>query len=296
MSHSLDRACPLCGAPASLAAPTAFGTDEWPIVQCRECDLVFIGRTPVQAEFEDERAWEKSSVRETARRARDHGLLFAVDRLTRLRFRLTFRRRPGAMIARLARPGPMLDLGCGDAKYLSPPPAGFTPFGVEVSKGLAAVADAAFRPFGGRCIRAPAMEGLATFPAKYFNAALMLGYLEHEFHPLEILRRVRELLADDAVVIAKMPNFASINRHVTGRRWCGFRLPDHVNYYTPRTLVRLANRAGFRVSFGLLGRQPLSDNMWAVLRPDPDAEFGRQPSAASLSGMRSSAREKLPIH
>jgi SAM-dependent methyltransferase len=267
MPYILDRACPLCGTPSAQASPTKYGNTEWPIVECGQCGLVFIGRTPAQAEFEEERAWEKSFVQETERRARDHGALFALDRLTRARFKLAYRRRPKAIVARLARPGPVLDLGCGDGNSLHPPPPGYVPFGIEVSKGLAATADAAFKSFGGKCIRAPAAEGLAMFPPKYFTAAIMLGYLEHEFHPLEILTRVRELLTDDAVVIVKMPNYASINRHVTGRQWCGFRLPDHVNYYTPRTLVALARRAGFDVRFGLLGRQPFSDNMWAQLRP-----------------------------
>jgi SAM-dependent methyltransferase len=270
MSHILDRACPLCGAPSARATPTKYGNTEWPIVKCGDCGLVFVGRTPDQTEFEDERAWEKSFVIETERRARDHGAIFALDRLTRARFKLALRRNPKAMIARLARPGPVLDLGCGDGNSLNPPPPGYIPFGIEVSKGLAATADAAFRAFGGKCIRAPAAEGLATFPQKYFTGAIMLGYLEHEFHPLEILTRVRQLVTDDAVIIVKMPNYASINRRVMGQTWCGFRLPDHVNYYTPRTLVALATRAGFDVSFGLTGRQPLSDNMWAQLRPVPN--------------------------
>jgi len=295
MQQILDRACPLCGASSAQATPTIYGNAEWPIVQCRECSLVFIGRTPVQAEFEDERAWEKSSVQETERRARDHGVLFALDRLTRARFKLAYRRRPKDIVARLARPGPILDLGCGDGSSLNPPPPGFVPFGIEVSKGLAATADAAFRSFGGKCIRAPAAEGLATFPPKYFTAAIMLGYLEHEFHPLDIMSRVRQLLTDDAVIIAKMPNYACINRHVTGRKWCGFRLPDHVNYYTPRTLTALARRAGFSVSFGLLGRQPLSDNMWAVLRPvampHPEAREPAAPKPRSRT-----APERLPVH
>jgi hypothetical protein len=293
MPHLLDRACPLCGTPSTHAVPTTYGSDEWPVITCGECGLVFVGRTPVQAEFEDERAWEKSFVRETERRARDHGALFAIDRLTRARFKLAYRRRPTAIVARLARPGPVLDLGCGDGKILTPPPTGYIPFGIEVSKGLAAIADAAFRSFGGKCIRAPATEGLAAFPPKYFTAAIMLGYLEHEFHPLLILRQVRQLLTDDAVVIVKMPNYASINRLVTGRKWCGFRLPDHVNYYTPRTLVGLATRAGFTVNFGLLGRQPFSDNMWAVLRPIPDANPGTLEVAAAAKTLPS-ASERLP--
>jgi SAM-dependent methyltransferase len=295
MHHLLDRACPLCGTPSADAVPTHYGSAEWPIITCVHCGLVFVGRTPVQAEFEDERAWEKSFVRETQRRARDHGALFAIDRLTRARFKLAYRRQPKAIVARLARPGPVLDLGCGDGNSLNPPPAGYIPFGIEVSKGLAANADAAFRSFGGKCIRAPAAEGLATFPPKYFTAAIMLGYLEHEFHPLAILRHVRRLLADDAIVIVKMPNYASINRHLTGRKWCGFRLPDHVNYYTPRTLVALATRAGFSVSFGLLGRQPFSDNMWAVLRPIPDATV-RALDVVAVAKKLPSASEPRAVH
>jgi hypothetical protein len=50
-----------------------------------------------------------------------------------------------------------------------------------------------------------------------------------------------------------------------GPRWCGFRHPDHLNYFTPLTLGRMAAKAGFRISFGLTGRLPTSDNMWALL-------------------------------
>lgn len=118
----------------------------------------------------NKRAGEKSFARETQRRARDHGALFTLDRLTRARFKLAYRRRPKAIVARLARPGPVLDRGCGDGNSLNPPPAGYIPFGIEVSKGLAATADLAFRLFGGKCIRAAA-EGLATFPPKYVTAS-----------------------------------------------------------------------------------------------------------------------------
>ena len=63
----------------------------------------------------------------------------------------------------------------------------------------------------------------------------------------------------------KVPNYGSLNRMVMGKRWCGFRYPDHLNYFTPRTLAAMADGAGFDTEWGATGRLPTSDNMWAVL-------------------------------
>jgi hypothetical protein len=41
--------------------------------------------------------------------------------------------------------------------------------------------------------------------------------------------------------------------------------PDHLNYFTPKSLGMMADRAGFETNFGLSGRLPMSKNMWAVL-------------------------------
>jgi hypothetical protein len=65
--------------------------------------------------------------------------------------------------------------------------------------------------------------------------------------------------------VIKVPNYGSLNRIVMGRRWCGFRYPDHLNYFTPATLRRMAAKAGLDAHFGATGKLPTSDNMWAVL-------------------------------
>jgi SAM-dependent methyltransferase len=94
----------------------------------------------------------------------------------------------------------------------------------------------------------------------------MSSFLEHEAKPLELLRELRRALRPDGAVIIKVPNFASWNRSVRGGRWCGFRYPDHVNYFTPDTLARLAAEAGYRVARQRASdRAPTSDNMYAVL-------------------------------
>ena len=84
--------------------------------------------------------------------------------------------------------------------------------------------------------------------------------------PLALLEACRAKLVPGGRVIIKVPNFACWNRRVRGRRWCGFRYPDHVNYFTPATLTRLVEAAGLCVrSPGWRDRLPTSDNMWFVI-------------------------------
>ena len=96
----------------------------------------------------------------------------------------------------------------------------------------------------------------------------MHAFLEHEMHPLETLRAAARVLRPDGRLILKMPNYASINRRVRGARWCGFRFPDHVNYFTPASLRAMVQAAGLRVvRMHVSDRLPTSDNMWLVAGP-----------------------------
>ena len=66
-------------------------------------------------------------------------------------------------------------------------------------------------------------------------------------------------------VFVRVPNFGSLNRRVIGKAWCGFRHPDHVNYFTTDTLERLAGQLGFRVQILNKGTLWVDDNIKAVL-------------------------------
>jgi SAM-dependent methyltransferase len=161
--------------------------------------------------------------------------------------------------------GNVLDLGCGDGAPLLSFPPSFTPFGIEISSVLAAKADRAFRARGGYAINAPCVEGLRHLPERFFAAASLRSYLEHEADPLGVLQNLNRVLMPGGFAVVKVPNYGSLNRVVMGRRWCGFRYPDHLNYFTPKTLGKMAAKAGFATAFGATGRLPTSDNMWAVL-------------------------------
>jgi SAM-dependent methyltransferase len=171
----------------------------------------------------------------------------------------------------LVPPGDVLDVGCSDGRQLADLGPRHIPHGIEVSKALAARALAVVAPRGGKIVRANALEGLAQLPAGRFSGVWMHSFLEHEIEPLATLRAAARVLRPDGRLILKMPNYASVNRRVRGARWCGFRFPDHVNYFTPASLRTMVEAAGLRVvRMNFTDRLPTSDNMWLVAcRPSP---------------------------
>ena len=73
------------------------------------------------------------------------------------------------------------------------------------------------------------------------------------------------VLKTDGAIYVRVPNFGSINRHVMGARWSGFRYPDHVNYFTLGSLRRMTSDCGLRLKLLNPALFPLNDNINAVL-------------------------------
>lgn len=262
-----DRLCPLCGRDNAAAPPHRYSVDPWTVKQCPGCAFVYIDKAPVYAAQSVQMAWERTTRIEEQRRAALRPLTYRISKTTRLRLRLLPRRTIDALIAAHAPAGGnILDLGCGNGGSFRRVPLGYRLFGIEISAELATAADDFFRARGGYALHAPSLDGLGTFPDGFFAAVTLRSYLEHEARPLPVLREVARVLAPRGVAIVKVPNYASLNRRVMGRKWCGFRYPDHLNYFTPKTLCNLAGKSGLVARFGLTGRLPTSDNMWAVLR------------------------------
>ena len=156
-------------------------------------------------------------------------------------------------------------MGCGSGGSFFNWNGKFLPHGVEISAALAQQADGAARAHGGYVVHANAIEGVGKFPANFFPAVALHSFLEHEVNPSGLLRALLPVVAPGGRVIIKVPNYGSINRRVRAEKWCGFRFPDHVNYFTPQSLRRIVTESGFAIArFGLRDHLPLSDSMWMV--------------------------------
>lgn len=253
----------------------------WVVRECEETGLVFLENPPGYESLKAELAWEVTSEKEAAARRAAEPTLYAMSTAAKdFRRRVMKRHKVADMATGLLRDAAspvvnLLDLGCGEGDLLGivmqrlpeTVRARCRPHGVEISNELARRSDGHLRPFGGRCVHAPALEGLASFDAGFFDLIVMSSFLEHEIQPLPLLREAQRALRPGGQVLIKVPNYASWNRRYRGARWCGYRWPDHVNYFTPDTLRAMARAAGLSVSrMSLLDRFPLSDSLYAVLR------------------------------
>ena len=227
---------------------------------------MYLENAPVYEALDQDFAWEKTYEAERERRHRQEPVFHWVGRrLIDIRRVLFPKRGLFTLTEQYVPDGDVLDVGCSDAALLLRLDPRHVPHGIEVSAALAIRAAHVLRSHGGTVIHATALDGLAQFEPGQFAGIWMHSFLEHELQPLAVLRAARRVLREDGRLIVKVPNYASVNRSVRGARWCGFRFPDHVNYFTPASLKKMVHDAGLRVvRMNLSDRMPTSDNMWLV--------------------------------
>lgn len=260
----LPRACPLCHGDQGRDLP--YHRAPWRTVQCTACDFVYMPEVPALEEVGTTFEWSQSFAHETKRRRKASPILSRLDEWTRIRTRLFGRRTPMDDVRRFLTQGRIIDLGCGNGSYLASAGQGFSLYGIDISPALTQEADRLFRAHGGYAICAPCAQGLQEFEPEFFDAAVLRSYLEHEPDPNGVLKSLFRALKPGGIAVIKVPNYASLNRHIRREKWCGFRFPDHVNYFTPDTLRRMAEGHGYRVMIRWRDQLPTDDNVWAVLQ------------------------------
>jgi 2-polyprenyl-3-methyl-5-hydroxy-6-metoxy-1,4-benzoquinol methylase len=279
MLKTLLRSCPLLER-ASESQPLPYAPFPWSLRRCTDTGFVYLANPPAQDLFRDTFAWEVTHKTESRRRQQAEPTVHAMSEAVK-----TFRRHVlkrdkvaamGRCIACTFGTGPirLVDVGCAEGTLIERVVAGIPadvagrvePIGIEISDHLASVAGRSLSRRGGRCIHATGIEGLAMLEPASVHMIVLSCILEHEIEPLKLLRHCRERLTANGRVIVTVPNFNCLGRLIRGRKWCGFRWPDHVNYFTATTLASMARSAGFDVvRIGLFDRSPLSDSLYAVL-------------------------------
>ncbi len=136
--------------------------------------------------------------------------------------------------------GPVLDAGCGGGLFLGMlRERGFRVLGLDISPEAAAIA--------WRRQQAPAVCAVleaAPFPKSSLAGLTMFHVLEHLENPRAYLEAARDLLAPGGRLIVQVPNAASWQCRLLGRRWNGMDVPRHLSDFRDRDVVKLMESCG----------------------------------------------------
>jgi SAM-dependent methyltransferase len=136
----------------------------------------------------------------------------------------------------------LLEIGCGPGLFLTEARAAGIAGAVGVDRNPWAIAEARRR---GLEAHVGSIQVLP--PERTFDAVVMLDLLEHVTTPLAFLAAVRQRLRPGGRLFIMTPNIRSLLARISGARWVSFKIPEHVFYYSPRSLRTLLDRCGFDV-------------------------------------------------
>ena len=227
--------CPLCE-----REPEHFATDYqgFHLARCPGCGLEFQSPRPPFAKLAE---WVY---------AREYGdLADPAGELTPEK-QARFGRQLERIEALTGKRGALLDVGCGAGAFLRAAAArGWRVAGTDI------VLSEGARSTGARLW--PGRLGEIDFGGARFDAVRFHHVLEHTENPLAELARARALVAPGGALYVSVPNLGGVSPRLKSwqsrlglkrKRWRHYAALHHLWYFTPATLARLAERAGFRVA------------------------------------------------
>ena len=140
------------------------------------------------------------------------------------------------------RDGHVLDAGCAAGALLAAfQQSDWRITGVEPSAEMSSFAARRL----GCAIHRETME-CCELPAEAFDAITAMHVIEHSPDPELFLRRCRDSLKHDGILLLEVPDFGSHQARRCGRRWRPLYPDSHRFHFTSATLERLLERCGFR--------------------------------------------------
>jgi 2-polyprenyl-3-methyl-5-hydroxy-6-metoxy-1,4-benzoquinol methylase len=221
MPAALTRDCPVCGARDALPFLRKLDLQ---LVRCAACTMVYADPAPASmanGTFYDAAGEE----------------YLAADKLTSDYADVRFARELKLLRSRCPR-GSVLDIGCSSGGFLYQLnhrfPGDYQILGTDVA--TAPLQHAA-------SMGVPIVKGdfLTHSFAQQFDAVTFWAVMEHLFEPRKFLAQAATILKPGGVCIILVPNLDSLAVKLLGAKY-RYIFPEHLNYFTARTLIRLVER------------------------------------------------------
>lgn len=233
--------CPVCEYPWTRrryeVKDRFFGAAEGTFVlyHCRSCGLLFQNEGEILERlpsfYPDGYWWEPSG---------------AASRWERLYREWVIRHDQLALLLEICPPAEglrLLDIGCGSGALVKGAcRQGFDAYGLESSPRAVRVAE---KEAPGRIFQGTERDMVEA--GEKFDVLTLFHSLEHIPGPFAYLKELRKLLNEPGRIVVQVPNSASYQARLLGRRWYGLDCPRHLYNYSSYALLHLLSRAGYRV-------------------------------------------------
>ncbi len=148
------------------------------------------------------------------------------------------------LVERFVAGGRILDVGCGDGKFLCAldrrrwERSGIEAIGSAVSLVRSKLSDLSL-------VAGDVLS--AQLPEESFDVVTLWHVLEHLPEPQKVIQRVRGLLAPGGWLFISLPNFESWQASIFRRHWYALDVPRHLYFFSPRSLRLLLTETGLIV-------------------------------------------------
>lgn len=213
--------CLICGS-EQLRKLSGYEKDH--LVSCEKCSFVFSNVRPSQEELD----------KVYGGYSRDVGRTEAT---------LKKMREIALKLKNLSKAKRVIDIGCGDGEFLSIfKGLGCDVFGAEYDPRTEDIC----RNKGITMLRGGVMPSLGgNGNPEQFDLAIFTEVIEHINNPMDVIENISHLLKKDGMLYVTTPNFASLERRMLGAQWGMIAYPEHISFYSPRTLDSILKRCGF---------------------------------------------------
>lgn len=139
-------------------------------------------------------------------------------------------------------PGRLLEIGCASGAFLHEMAGhGWNVQGIEFSENAAKRATKL-----GYSVHTGQLE-TAPPPDEPFDLIVGWMVLEHLHDPVGGLRKLREWVKPGAMLVLSVPNAGALEFRIFKDKWYALQLPTHLWHFTPSTLERTLNLAGWKL-------------------------------------------------
>lgn len=140
--------------------------------------------------------------------------------------------------------GRILDVGAGDGHFLEvAKKAGWDVYGTEYDdRAIALCESKGIKMLKGKL-------KVDDYEDDFFDVVTSFEVMEHINNPREELEIIKKILRKGGALYITTPNFNGLSRRYRAENWSELCYPEHLTYYTAKTLSRVVKSFGFRTSF-----------------------------------------------